>query len=93
MKNFKYLFPLLSLIFIFGVSALATYGLSDNLQSASNLREASLQTRASKIFSLDAHKKISLPQNQLVALSVALKFKDIDGAEKLVERLEQRIQN
>ncbi len=51
-------------------------------------RAAELQIRAHKIFEQDARHTRQYPHKQLMALSVALGFGDLDGAEALIHKLE-----
>lgn len=55
---------------------------------ASSPKEVELRERAARIFEYDRSIK-TLPFNQLAALSMALEFKDIQGAEILITALER----
>ncbi len=52
--------------------------------------EVALRQRASRVFTYD--REVSkLPSNQLYGLSIALRFKDYNGAETLLKQLEPRV--
>ena len=50
---------------------------------------AQLEARAQSLFRADASKIKKLPSGELVALSMALNFKNYQGAEIIVNRLER----
>ena len=74
-----------SAIAAFSAALIANVGHSD-----SDSYEMSLKGRSDKIFAYDAHVG-HLPANHLYALSIALRFRDYQGAEKLVNSLEDQI--
>ena len=61
------------------------------LDSRADPQELSIQNRANQIFAYDKHQSGRLSFNQLAALSVALEFKDYQGADILVTSLERQI--
>jgi hypothetical protein len=52
-------------------------------------RAAQLQARAQKIFDQDARKERQFSNKQIMGLSVALGFGDLNGAEAILNQIEQ----
>lgn len=70
---------------------LVVAGLSATLGHASGEdREEQLKRRAEKIFDFEKRNG-TLPDNRLIALSIALRFGDLKGAEAIAFGLEQRM--
>ena len=74
-----------SAIAAFSAALIANVGHSDT-----SSYEMSLRSRSDRIFAYDANVG-HLPANHLYALSIALRFRDYQGAEKIVNALEDRI--
>ncbi len=53
----------------------------------------SLATRAQRVFDFDNLHQNQLPRSHVIALSIAMEFKDDRGAEPLIRQLEQRMGN
>ena len=83
MGNSKLKVLMLGVILVLGLFAVVTYN------PAALAKQESIENRASKIFQLDNAKKKKLPSSDVVALSVAVSFKNYDGAEKILNRLER----
>ncbi len=74
--------------FLVGVLLVAGFGASIAISSHDPI-DSSLRNRAQSLFDYDRniHK---LPANKLYELSIALQFRNRDGAEKLIAQLESQ---
>ncbi|MGK5089438.1 hypothetical protein WDW86_17955 [Bdellovibrionota bacterium FG-2] len=78
-----------ALVLFTGLYALAGYVETQ----ADTSTHRSLVTRAQRIFDFDNLNQNKLPRSHVIALSIALEFKDDRGAEPLLRQLEQRMGN
>lgn len=81
LNNIKHLG--LSVVVIVFVGFLAQLYIQDQAQSQQ------IELRAAKIFAIDSQRLKALPHSDVVALSVAMGFKNYKGAETILNRLER----
>ncbi len=74
------------------ISGLLTLGSLTYLATPNKAEYDALKVRASKIFSYDKVQPNALPASEVRALSLAIAFHDEQGAQKLLNRLEQFVE-
>ncbi len=79
-----------SLLMVMVLSFAGLVGVLATATAGTNTMQSQIDARAARIFKLDAAKPGHYPSGRVVALSVALGFKDYKGASQLLAQLEGR---